>query len=102
MRGAKGIRNTLPDSLLADPAMNRFFEAFLSVELHVLLRFGKWQEILDTPLSASPEVGVCTCALGSGNFARWGELSSLCSAIVPALCTCYCITVHVHGRSTAT
>jgi hypothetical protein len=56
MRGAAAIKNTLPDSLLANPVMNRFFEAFLSVELHVLLRFGKWQQILDMPLSPTPEV----------------------------------------------
>jgi hypothetical protein len=56
MRGATAIKNTLPDSLLANPVMNRFFEAFLSVELHVLLRFGKWQEILNMPLSPTPEV----------------------------------------------
>jgi hypothetical protein len=56
MRGAAAIKNTLPDSLLGHPVMNRFFEAFLSVELHVLLRFGKWQEILDMPLPSTPEV----------------------------------------------
>jgi hypothetical protein len=50
MKGAKAIQSTLPDDLLANPVMNRFFEAFLSVEVHVLLRFGKYREILSKPV----------------------------------------------------
>jgi hypothetical protein len=56
MKGAKAIQRTLPDDLLANPIMNRFFEAFLSVEIHVLLRFGRWHEILAKPVPTN-EVG---------------------------------------------
>lgn len=66
MRGAKAIQSTLPDSLLSNPVMNRFFESFLSVELHVLLRFGRWTEILAKPLPEKPEVSV-----GRGCLVVW-------------------------------
>jgi hypothetical protein len=50
MKGAMAIQRTLPDDLLSNPVMNRFFEAFLSVEIHVLLRFGKYREVLAKPV----------------------------------------------------
>lgn len=56
MRGAEAIKQTLPDSLLEIPVMNRFFESFLSVELHVLLRFGRWQDILARPIPTNDKV----------------------------------------------
>ena len=58
MRGAEAIKQTLPDSLLEIPVMNRFFESFLSVELHVLLRFGRWQDILARPIPTNDKVRV--------------------------------------------
>jgi hypothetical protein len=56
MQGAQAIQNTLPDDLLSSPVMNRFFESFLSVELHVLLRFGKWPQILAKPIPTNTKV----------------------------------------------
>lgn len=46
MRAALEVKRNLPDSLLENPIMNRFFESFLAIEIHVLIRFGKWNEIL--------------------------------------------------------
>lgn len=46
MRAALEVKRNLPDSLLENPIMNRFFESFLAIEVHVLIRFGKWSEIL--------------------------------------------------------
>ena len=40
------INQSLPDELLREPVWNKYFESFLSVELHVLIRFGKWDDIL--------------------------------------------------------
>ena len=58
MNAAKEITSNLPDDLLANPVMNKFFECFLSVEMHVLIRFGKWDEILSRPMPANPDVSM--------------------------------------------
>lgn len=57
MRAALEIHRNLPDSLLENPVMNKFFESFLSIEVHVLLRFGRWAEILAKPVPTNDKVG---------------------------------------------
>jgi len=49
MKAARDVNKNLPDKLLSNPIMNKFFESFLSIEWHVLVRFGKWQDIFDKP-----------------------------------------------------
>jgi tetratricopeptide (TPR) repeat protein len=49
MQAAQEVKKNLPYDLLKNPVMNKFFESFYSIELHVLLRFGKWEEILSHP-----------------------------------------------------
>ena len=56
LSAAQEIHTNLPDDLLADPVMNKFFECFRSIELHVLLRFGKWDRILAMPPPADTKV----------------------------------------------
>lgn len=56
MKAALEVKKNLPDSLLENPIMNRFFESFLSIDLHVLLRFGRWGEILARPLPTNTKV----------------------------------------------
>lgn len=56
MKGALEINRNLPDSLLENPIMNKFFESFLSIEVHVLLRFGRWAEILAKPIPTNDKV----------------------------------------------
>ena len=46
MEASHMINQSLPDELLRDPVWNKYFESFLSVELHVLIRFGMWDDIL--------------------------------------------------------
>ncbi|MEO0378651.1 MAG: hypothetical protein AAF252_00180 [Pseudomonadota bacterium] len=58
MRAVRGMDDTTPESLLdiKSPPMADFFESYLSMEPHVLIRFGMWQEILDLPLPADTEL----------------------------------------------
>ena len=56
MRAALEVKRNLPDSLLENPIMNRFFESFLSIEVHVLIRFGKWTEILGKEIPTDHKV----------------------------------------------
>ena len=57
MHAAQEVKRNLPDSLLTNPIMNRFFESFLSIEVHVLIRFGKWAEILAREVPTDHQVG---------------------------------------------
>ena len=56
---------TIPAELLRveSPPMADWLEGFVSMRMHVLIRFGKWQEILDTPLPDDAEVFCVTTAM---------------------------------------
>ncbi len=58
MRAVKGMDDTTPDALLQikSPPMADFFESYLSMEPHVLIRFGLWEEILKLPLPQDREI----------------------------------------------
>ena len=45
---------TMPEAMLRipSPPMADFFESYVSVRQHVLVRFGKWREIIEQPLPA--------------------------------------------------
>ena len=52
MDAARQIRKNIPEDFLANPLMSMYFESFMSIEWHVLIRFGCWQDILSRPLLA--------------------------------------------------
>ncbi len=56
---------TMPESLLRipSPPMADFFESYVSIRQHVLVRFGKWEEIIEQPLPADPELYCNTTAM---------------------------------------
>jgi tetratricopeptide (TPR) repeat protein len=56
---------TLPAELLRveSPPMADWLEAFAPMKMHVLIRFGKWQEIIETPLPEDRELFAFTTAL---------------------------------------
>ena len=56
---------TLPAGLLGpdDVPLADWLEGFVPVDQHVLIRFGKWQEILDQPLPDDPELYCVTTAM---------------------------------------
>ena len=58
MEAVRGIDVTTPDALLQikSPPMADFFESYLSMEPHVLIRFGMWEEILKLPLPEDREI----------------------------------------------
>ena len=49
MRNAEGLIETVPEDLMRmeSPPMADFVEGYLSMKQHVMVRFGKWNEILD-------------------------------------------------------
>lgn len=62
---ADEVIGTIPPELLETrtPPMADWLEGFMPVKMHVLIRFGKWQEIIDTPLPENRELYCVTTAI---------------------------------------
>ncbi len=56
---------TLPEELLKveTPPMADWAEGFVPMKMHVLIRFGKWREIIDAPLPENQELFCVTTAM---------------------------------------
>ena len=65
MVAAEELITTIPEELLRieNPAMADWMEAYIGMKAHVLIRFGKWREILDHPLPVNPDLYCMTTAL---------------------------------------
>ena len=57
--------DTTPEDLLRveSPPMADFIEGYLSMKQHVLVRFGKWQDIVDQPLPDDQDLYCATTAM---------------------------------------
>jgi tetratricopeptide (TPR) repeat protein len=64
LRAAEVMRASIkPDYLRVEHAfLANYLEAFYGMKAHVLVRFGKWQEILDEPLPDEPDLYCVTTA----------------------------------------
>lgn len=62
---AMGIERTLtPDTFDTNkPYMVMTMEGYYSMHMHVLVRFGKWQQIIDTPLPDCPDLYCVSTAM---------------------------------------
>jgi len=63
MNAAAALKATLPSSLLGHPILATYFEAFFSVDVHVLIRFGKWDEIISLDVPTDPKIYPYTIAV---------------------------------------
>lgn len=62
---ADEMNSTLPEELLRieSPPMADWLEGFVSVKQHVLVRFGRWHDIIAQPLPANQEIYCVTTAM---------------------------------------
>ncbi len=62
---AADLEASLPEELLRieQPPMADYLEAFVPMRLHVLIRFGRWEDILALPLPGDPELYCTTTAM---------------------------------------
>ena len=62
---AEELAASIPEALLRvdRPAMADLLEGFVPMRQHALIRFGRWQEIIDTPLPADRELYCTTTAI---------------------------------------
>lgn len=65
LRTADELAAAVPEELLRieSPPMAQWLEGFLSMRVHVLIRFGKWQEIIDLDLPDDQELYCVTTAM---------------------------------------
>lgn len=65
IRAAQELIDTTPEELLriASPPMADFIEGYLPMKQHVLVRFGKWHEIIAQELPKDPDLYCCTMAM---------------------------------------
>ena len=65
MEAAEEMIETLPRELLVmgSPPMADWLEGFVPMKQHVLIRFGRWDEILAQPLPEDPELFCVTTAM---------------------------------------
>ncbi|MBA2452478.1 MAG: tetratricopeptide repeat protein [Chloroflexia bacterium] len=76
MQAAAEMLSTIPHELVATevPPMADWLEGFVPMNMHVLIRFGKWQEIIGTPLPDDPLLYCVTTAMI--HYARGVALSA--------------------------
>jgi tetratricopeptide (TPR) repeat protein len=65
LQAADELAAALPERLLRVevPPMADWLEGFVPMKLHALIRFGRWQEIIDTPLPADTDLYCVTTAM---------------------------------------
>ena len=65
LEAAEEMRRSIPEELLRVqvPPMADWLEPYVPLGLHVLMRFGKWQEIIETPLPDDRELYCVTTAM---------------------------------------
>jgi tetratricopeptide (TPR) repeat protein len=66
LKAANAIRRILPREILAiqgRPKLAYMTEAYYSMKMHVLVRFGQWQAIIDEPMPEEPELFFVTTAM---------------------------------------
>jgi tetratricopeptide (TPR) repeat protein len=62
---ADALAAAIPEGLLrvSAPPMADWLEGFLPMRVHVLIRFGRWQELIDAPLPADPDLYCVSTAM---------------------------------------
>lgn len=77
MESVEALEATIPEELLRveSPPMADWLEGFLSVRVHALIRFGRWEEILQIPAPEDAELYATTVAMR--HYGRGVALSAL-------------------------
>ena len=65
IEAANELAETIPEELLRveSPPMADWLESFVPMNMHVYIRFGKWQELIDYPLPEDQELYAVTTAM---------------------------------------
>ncbi len=65
IEAANNLNTTISEELLRveEPPMADWLEGFMTMKMHVLIRFGKWQEVIDEPLPTDPQLYCVSTAM---------------------------------------
>jgi tetratricopeptide (TPR) repeat protein len=63
LEAADGLETTVPIEVIAAPGMADLLESFHSMRMHVLIRFGRWDEIIATSLPDDQDLMSMTTAV---------------------------------------
>ncbi len=65
MDAIAGMKKTIPNELISQvtPPMANWLEGYMSIETHALVRFGRWQQLIDAPLPEDQDVYLMTTAM---------------------------------------
>ena len=65
MEAVRQFEETVPEALIRmeSPPMADILEGYYGLKLHALIRFGRWQEIVDEPLPGDPALYLVTTAM---------------------------------------
>ncbi len=76
LAAAQELIDTMPDALLRmeSPPMADHLEGYLSMKQHVLVRFGRWQDIIDQPI---PDDDLYRCTQAMMHYAKGVAHSAL-------------------------
>ncbi|MET7656341.1 MULTISPECIES: hypothetical protein [unclassified Streptomyces] len=76
LEAAERLEASIPEELLRvrSPPMADWLEAFRTMRFHVLIRFGRWQDVLEVPPPADPVLHSVTTAMR--HYARGVALSA--------------------------
>jgi tetratricopeptide (TPR) repeat protein len=63
MDAVESMHATIPGELVAFGPFANFLESYMSLKTHALVRFGRWQELIEEPLPADPDLYTVTTAM---------------------------------------
>lgn len=63
MDAVESMHRTIPEELVGFDPFPNFLEGYMTMKTHALVRFGRWQELIDEPLPADPELYTVTTAM---------------------------------------
>ena len=65
MDAVEGLKRTIPEELLLrkSPPIADWLEGYMAIEIHALIRFGKWENLIDAPLPKDPVLYCVTTAM---------------------------------------
>jgi len=63
MDAVDSMHETVPPELVAFGPFPNFLESYMSLKTHALVRFGRWQELIDEPFPTDPELYTVTTAM---------------------------------------
>jgi tetratricopeptide (TPR) repeat protein len=77
LEATTSLENSIPEALLCvpSPPMADWLEGFCAIRMHVLVRFGRWQEIIDAKLPQDQELYATTTA--TMHYAKGVALAAL-------------------------